>query len=207
MDSARQQRFWNRVAARYEARPLKNPDAYEAMLQAVAARLGLRQRVLELGCGTGGTAIRLAPGVAEWVATDFSSAMLDIARAKPGAEAVRFVLSDAQTGLAGGPYDVICAFNVLHLVNDLPGLLHAAHGVLRPDGLLISKTWCFGDLSWRMRFVFALLRRLGLFPSAQMLEACALRQEFQAAGFVIEEERIFGDYPQNPYLVARKIGA
>ena len=207
MGGARQQRFWNRIAARYAARPLKNPAAYEAMLQAVAARLTPEQRVLELGCGTGGTAIRLAPGVAEWVATDFAAGMLDIARAKPGAAAVRFVLTDAQAAFDGGPYDIICAFNVLHLVDDLQGLLRAAHDALQPGGLLITKTWCFADLPWQMRWLFTLLRWVGLFPAARMLDGVGLRQAIQAAGFAIVEERVFGEYPQNPYLVARKTGA
>jgi len=71
-------RFWNRIAARYAARPLKNVPAYEATLADVASRLKGTDIVLEIGCGTGGTAIRLAPGVAQWTATDFSAEMVKI---------------------------------------------------------------------------------------------------------------------------------
>lgn len=204
MSETRQQRFWNRVADRYAARPLKNPAAYEAMLDAVAARLTVSDRVLELGCGTGGTAIRLAPGVAVWIATDFSSEMIRIARAKPGAEAVRFSVADAATAFDEGPFDVICAFNLLHLVDDLPELLIRAHDTLRPGGLLITKTWCFADLPRAMRLLFGALRLVGLFPAARMWDGAALLQALDAAGFGIVEERVFGDYPQNPYIVARK---
>ena len=47
------QKFWNKFAARYAARPLKNFPAYEAMLADVATRLKPTDRVLEIGCGTG----------------------------------------------------------------------------------------------------------------------------------------------------------
>ena len=57
-------RFWNRFADRYAARPIKDVAAYEALLADVAARLKPEGKVLEIGCGTGGTAIRLAEGVA-----------------------------------------------------------------------------------------------------------------------------------------------
>ena len=83
MKHLKNQRFWNRVAARYAARPLKNVTAYEAMLADVASRLKDTDAVLEIGCGTGGTAIRLSAGVAQWTATDFSAEMVKIAKAKP----------------------------------------------------------------------------------------------------------------------------
>ncbi|MDX5401003.1 MAG: class I SAM-dependent methyltransferase, partial [Rhodobacterales bacterium] len=67
MAGSKNRRFWNRVAQRYAARPLTNPAADEAMLTDAASRLSPQHRVLEIGCGTGGTAIRLAQGVAAYV--------------------------------------------------------------------------------------------------------------------------------------------
>ena len=54
-------RFWDRIAKRYAARIIKDPAAYEAMLADAAGRLRPTDRVLEIGCGTGSIAIRLAP--------------------------------------------------------------------------------------------------------------------------------------------------
>jgi ubiquinone/menaquinone biosynthesis C-methylase UbiE len=198
------QRFWNKVAARYAARPLKNVPAYEAMLADVASRLKKTDIVLEIGCGTGGTAIRLAPGVAQWTATDFSAEMVKIAKAKPSGENVRFVVSDASNAFDGGPFDAICAFNVLHLVDDLPAMLKRIHEQLKPGGQLICKTWCFADVKWSVQALFRVLRVVGLFPVATSLDAPHLRRAIRDAGFEIVCEHIFGDYPQNPYIVARK---
>jgi ubiquinone/menaquinone biosynthesis C-methylase UbiE len=207
--STRGARFWNRFAARYAARPIKDTAAHEALLADVAARLRPTDHVLEIGCGTGGAAIRLAPSVASYRSTDFSDQMVRIARerseqAKPRPKTLRFDVASAETALDGGPFDAICAFNVLHLVDDLPGLLRNLYRNLHPGGLLISKTWCFADLGRRPRLLFGALKTVGLFPPASSLTEAQLRQMLQAAGFAIVDHRVFGTRTQNPFLVLRK---
>lgn len=204
MTYSKQQKFWNRIAGRYAARPLKDVAAYDAMLSDVASRLKLSDRVLELGCGTGGTAIRLAAHVSHWTATDFSSEMIAIARAKPAGKNVVFQVADATNAFDGGPFDVICAFNVLHLVDDQPSTLDKVFVNLKPGGLLISKTWCFADLKLKFRILFAVLRAVGMFPAVTPLTVSQLRQAIIDTGFQIVEERVFGKSWQNPYIVARK---
>lgn len=200
----RNRRFWDRFAQRYAARPLKDVPAYDAMLSATAAHLSPAARVLELGCGTGGTAIRLAPKVANWTATDFSAEMVRIARAKPHGNNLTFKVVDAANAFDDGPFDVVCAFNVLHLVDDLPGLLARVHANLQPGGVLISKTWCFAGVKPMLRAAFSVLRLFGLFPAATTLSVAQLQQTIRSAGFDIVEQQVFGAYPQNPYIVARR---
>jgi SAM-dependent methyltransferase len=202
--TARQRRFWDRIAARYAARPLKNVAAYEAMLSDIAGYLRSYHRVLELGCGTGGTAIRLAPLVAQWTASDFSPAMIGIAQAKPAGKNLQFVVADVGEALATGPCDVICAINVLHLVDDMPATLAQIHAHLPQDGHLIIKIWCFADVTWRIRAIFAMLAVFGLFPARKTLRHCEVIDALQFAGFEVVVEKVFGDYPQNPYFVLRK---
>jgi SAM-dependent methyltransferase len=196
-------RFWDRIAARYAARPIKDPAAYEAMLADAAGRLRPSDRVLEIGCGTGSTAIRLAPHVAAWTATDVAPEMLRIARGKPAPDNLRFVLADAGNAFDGGPFDAVAAFQVLHLVDDLPGTLARIHSALKPGGLLITKTWCFADMGLKLRGLFLVLRLVRLFPSVNALTKAALRQAIRDAGFAIVEERVFGTNPHGPYIVAR----
>lgn len=198
------QAFWNRFARRYAVRPIKDVAAYEAMLADAATRLRPTDHVLEIGCGTGGTAIRLAGGTWSFTATDFSSEMIGIARAKPAPDNLRFLVATADHAVDGGPFDAICAFNVLHLVDDLPATLARLHGQLKPSGLLISKTWCFAELPLKLRILFAGLRALGLFPASAALTGDQLRKAIREAGFEIMAEHVFGTHPQNPYIVARK---
>ncbi len=204
MTQSKNQGFWNRFAERYAAHPLKNVPAYEAMLADVASHLKDTATVLEIGCGTGGTAIRLAPGVAKWTATDFSIEMVRIAKAKPSAGNVVFVVADASNAFDGGPFDAICAFNVLHLVYDMPEMLTRINANLKPGGLLISKTWCFADMKLSLRVLFAVLRVFGLFPATASLSVVQLRQAIHDAGFEIASEHIFGEHRQNPYIIASK---
>jgi len=66
--------------------------------------------VADVGCGTGRHAVRLAAAGARVAALDFSPRMLAIARAKPGAERVRFLQHDVTTRL---PLDDLAADRVL----------------------------------------------------------------------------------------------
>lgn len=194
--------FWNRFADRYAARPIKDVAAYEAMLADVAAWLRPGNLVLEIGCGTGGTAIRLAAGVSSYVATDFSAEMIRIAKAKPAPPSLRFQLAEAGELPEGCTFDAICAFNVLHLVDDLPSLLRQLRAGLAPGGRLICKTWCFGDLPVRFHLLFRALRLVGLFPPARFLTGIQLDKAIEDAGFTITVTRVFGTRAQNPYIVA-----
>ena len=196
--------FWDRFAHRYAARPIKDVEAYEAMLAAAAGWLKPTDRVLEIGCGTGSIAIRLAPFAGSWTATDFSAEMLRIAAAKPAPDNLTFVLADARSAFDGGPFDAICAFQVLHLVDDLPDLLSRIHANLKRDGLLIARTWCFADMGLPLRGLFLALRALGLFPPAKALTTTALLQAIGDAGFEIADERVFGQNPDGPFIVAQK---
>lgn len=196
--------FWDRVADRYAARPVKDVAAYDAMLADVAARLTATDRVLEIGCGTGSTALCLGPAVAEWQATDASPEMLRIARAKPAPGNVSFALSDADGAFDGAPYDAVCAFHILHLVPDTRATLARIHANLKPGGLLFSKTFCFGDMNLLMRALIPVLRARGLVPPATALTSRTLRQAIVEAGFEIETQRIFGRSRNSQYIVARK---
>jgi hypothetical protein len=77
---------------------------------------------------------------------------------------------------------------------------------LKPGGVLISKTWCFADLGWKFRLLFAALRLIGMFPSAARLTSASLSEAVTEAGFVIIDQRTFGMHLQNPYSVAQKFG-
>ena len=202
-------RFWDRFAGRYAARPIKDVQAHEALLADMARRLKPSDSVLEIGCGTGLTAVRLAPGVARYAAADLSPQMIRIARARlaaiePRPASLAFRVADAETALEESPFDAVCALNVLHLVDDMPGLLGRIHGALRPGGLLLSKTGCFAELNPVLRLLFRGLRLIGLFPPASFLRCAEIERALTAAGFEIVDRKVFGAFPQNPYVVARR---
>ena len=74
--------FWDRAARKYAKSPIGNVPAYEKTMERVQSHLSPTDHVLEVGCGTGSTAILLAPFVAEYRGTDISNEMIQIANEK-----------------------------------------------------------------------------------------------------------------------------
>ena len=200
--------FWDRVARRYAGMSMRHPDAYEATLRLVRAHLRNDDRVLELGCGTGTTALQLAPSVERYVASDYSAEMIVIAGEKKAeAYAENLELCVAQTGdgsLPDGPFDAVLAFNVLHLLPDRRVAFKEISQRLRPGGLFISKTPSLGGAFRFLQPVVALLRLFGKAPSFNFLTPALLEAEIENAGFKIIER---GNYPARPpsrFIVATK---
>ena len=104
-------------------------------------------RILELGCGTGRHACRLAAAGHSVTGIDLSAEMIAIARhrsstmdAPPG-----FAVGDARTYRAGFCVDVVAAlfhvFNYLATDSDLEQALTTAAHHLEPDGILVFDFW------------------------------------------------------------------
>jgi malonyl-CoA O-methyltransferase len=91
---------------------------------------------LDLGCGTGRHAVWLANAGATVTGIDFSEGMMEKARAKPGAEKVRFIVHDLHEGLpfADEAFDLVVSGLVLEHLTDLGGFFAGAHRVLKRGG-------------------------------------------------------------------------
>ena len=198
--------FWDRIAPKYARKPIKDESAYEAMLEQVLLALRPSDRVLELGCGTGSTALLLANAVEHITATDVSGAMIDIARSKLGRDApgnVVFRHADAAELVASESFDAIFATSLLHLVSDVPLVLEQAFKQLKPGGLLITKTVCLKHTSPFIQVMVRVMSWLGLAPNVTMLSLADLEAEIDRAGFVIERIEYFGKTRLNPFIIAR----
>lgn len=199
--------FWDRIAARYSRKPVADQESYETKLGKTDGYLAQDDQVLEIGCGTGTTAIYHAPKVAQILATDISPKMIDIARSKARAanvRNVRFEVSDIENlGGRSEQFDVILAHSILHLVEDVDQVLRQLYAMLKPGGLLISSTTCIGDSAAFLRYIAPLGRALGLLPRISVFREPEFESWIDAAGFVIEER--WQPRPKSSiYLVARR---
>jgi SAM-dependent methyltransferase len=129
-----------RLAAIYDQ---LDPDRSDLDVYAgIVAEFGA-QRVLDVGCGTGTFALLLAGRGIEVVGVDPAVASLDVARAKPGADGVRWIHGDASTlpplrvDLATMTANVAQVF----LTDDGWSVtLRGIRGALKPHGRLVFET-------------------------------------------------------------------
>jgi len=209
--TTRKAAFWERVARKYAADPIADMAGYEATLRRVQTLLTDDQDVLEIGCGTGTTALRLAPSVRRMLATDVSAAMIAIAREKLAAQSVpqlSFAVADADAPVfEQGAYDVALAFNLLHLVSDLDHALELAVQALRPGGLLISKTPCIAEMNPLVPYLaLPLMRALGKAPHVLCFNRDHLQSSIARQGMEIVSVERHGTRGKDirVFIVARK---
>src|SRR4051812_3492239 len=95
--------------------------------------------VVDVGCGTGRHALRLAAARAHVTAIDFSQEMLNRARAKPGSDSVRFIQHDiaGDLPLKSGSFDRVFCCLVLDHIAALKKFFAELARVRRSNGLII----------------------------------------------------------------------
>jgi SAM-dependent methyltransferase len=110
-------------------------DAYLGMAREFQAR-----SVLDIGCGTGVFALLLADRGIEVTGVDPAQASIDVARAKPGGERVRWICGDAAVIPPLRVDLATMTANVAQEIVDPQGwhkTLRKAHGALRSGGHLV----------------------------------------------------------------------
>ncbi|MEM7075668.1 MAG: class I SAM-dependent methyltransferase [Pseudomonadota bacterium] len=204
-------KFWDRHAPGYAKRPISDMSAYEATLDRIRTYLTPDARVLELGCGTGGTALRLAEDAGAVLATDISEGMIEQAHKRPPAPNVTFRAADVfDPELKDRQFDVVLALNLMHLLPDMPEFLTQVRKKVAPGGLFISKTPCLSEPGLGLKFgllkaAIPVMQLTGHAPFVEFFRVAALEAAIAQAGFEIIET---GDYPKTPtnrFVVARAL--
>lgn len=206
--------FWNNAAEKYAKSPIGDMEAYEYTLRRTKSYLKKTDHILEVGCGTGSTALLLSRVVEEIVASDLSENMIEIANRKADAEGIsniNFVQSDVYgPSIEGGGYDVVLALNIIHLLEDTAGVMNRLSELVKPGGYFISKTVCKPGkgLPWKFRLLLLalpLMQMVGKAPFVKFMEIEELEKSINDAGFKILET---GNHPAKPpsrFVVAQKL--
>lgn len=113
--------------------------------------------VLDYGCARGSYTNALAGDVKEIRGIDISPKMIELAREKyPGIPFESGSIHDVKE-----QYDVVLAYNLLHLVEDTEKVLGKIDEILKPGGRFISVTACLKEgIVLRLFGFFAVLFRI-----------------------------------------------
>ncbi|MDH5454772.1 MAG: methyltransferase domain-containing protein [Gammaproteobacteria bacterium] len=188
----RETAFWNKLADKYAQRPIVDEASYQKKLEITRKHLRPGMEVLEIGCGTGSTAIVHAPYVGHIRATDLSTRMVEIAQDKAKAAGIGNVTFDASSveglDMPDASFDAVMAHNILHLLEDWERAIADIHRMLKPGGVFVSSTACIGDMMFLFRLIVPVGRALRLFPLVKVFSVAELTGSLEKTGFEIEYE-------------------
>lgn len=168
----RSEKFWDRVSTRFDRTEKRFEPLHIKMMEHTKHYLDRGNVVLDYGCATGTKTLELASHVNRIQGIDISSNMIKIAtrraaeRSIENADFAQATIFDER--YTSGSFDVILAFNILHLLDNIQQALQRMSDLLKPGGLLIATTPCLQEkmpLVYRLQFLFVrTLGKIGLFP-------------------------------------------
>ena len=122
------------VVAAYPTRPPYPPEVFEILAERITTE---PRSVLDVGCGTGDVARRLAPRLARLDALDVSWRMIARGKALPGGDApnLRWIVGAAEDASLEPPYALITAGESMHWM-DWPTVMPRLHAALAPGASL-----------------------------------------------------------------------
>lgn len=202
------ERFWDRQASQFD-RQAENGDATNDKAVAHTMKhLTGSDLVLDYACGTGLATLQMADSVQAIQAIDFSAEMIAIAQSNAAERSITNVdftqaMIDDEALTEGG-YDVVLAFNVLHLLEDAPQVVQRINALLKPGGLFISTTPCLGEDRKIFGVVLSILGKIGLVPSIKIFSIAELEAVIGGGDFQLLETEQLSAAPSNYYVVAQK---
>ena len=184
--------FWDKIAEKYSKQPVADEAAYQKKLDITRGYFSPEMEVLEMGCGTGSTAIAHAPYVKHIRATDISENMLAIAKRKAEAANVTNITFEQATveGViaADASLDAVMAHSLLHLLEDKEAAIAKVFRLLKPGGVFVTNTVCLGDRMWYMAPLLPVLRLFGFAPLVKVFTVKHIVAALEEGGFDIDHQ-------------------
>jgi 2-polyprenyl-3-methyl-5-hydroxy-6-metoxy-1,4-benzoquinol methylase len=202
------EKFWDRVAKSSDEQDDELDETYLKILESTKKHLHVDDIVLDYACGTGIITNEIAGDVKEIHAIDISSKMIEVAKRRAGEhnfENVHF----AQTTIFDERYNnesfnVILAFNILHLLEDAHPVVHRINELIKPGGLFISTTPCLVEKEVLGIFL-SILSKIRIFPYLKRLKIPELEGLIANGNFQIVETENLDPTGPSHFIVAKKV--
>lgn len=209
----RSEKFWDGMAENFDKGESNFEPIHLKAIENARKHLSASDVVLDYGCATGTKAFELAGHVKSIEGIDISPKMIAVAQRRANEGHIENV-TFAQATLFDERYqresfDVILAFNILHLLKDNQETIRRVSELLKPGGRFISATPCLGEkkaLRTALQFYPALLlSKIGVIPqylkrfNIPELEALIVNGNLQ----IVDSEKLYHKLT-NYFVVARK---
>ncbi|MEY8097590.1 class I SAM-dependent methyltransferase [Falsihalocynthiibacter sp. S25ZX9] len=183
--------FWNIMAKNYAKSPISDEASYQKKLEKTRACFRSDMDVLEIGCGTGSTALLHAPLVKTYEGVDFSKNMVAIAKGKlkgSGLKNLTFTCEPIDSiSRQPNSVDMVLAMNILHLLPNHKEVIGHVYDLLKPGGMIVSSSASLKNMNRVMKPVMQAGMLIGLLPPLQFFDTAYLIQMHEEAGFEVVE--------------------
>lgn len=203
-------KFWDKVATLYTPLQEKsNRKIYDKIIERCDKYINKETSVLELASGTGQFTFSLCNKAKSYVATDFSSNMIEEIKKRSETilseeerKSVTFSVEDA-TNLPyeDKSFDCVLIANALHIMPDPRRALREIRRVLKDDGVLIAPTFVYEGKINKLRMF--MLERAG-FKTYNKWSKAELGLFLKANNFTIEEIDLIEGKPLPECFVVAK---
>ncbi len=199
--------FWDWRAKKYD-KQAREDETYTRAVERFAKYLKADDTVLDYACGTGVVTYKIAADVKEVHAIDTSAGMIELAKERARESEVANVHFARKTifdaGLGRESYDVILAFNILHLLEDARKAVQRASELLTPGGHMVSVTPCLGEAGVVLRTLLPLISKVGILSYLRTFRVSEVKDLMRDRGFWLLESEVFGGKIPSCLVIARK---
>jgi len=205
------EKFWDMLSKNFDKRVKKYFEQnYIKTIENTKKYINVSDIVLDYACGTGLITIEIADKVTKIYAIDISSKMIVAAKRKAGERKIENIDFAQSTifddRLKRESFDVILAFNVLHLVEDAQKVMQRINELLKPGGLIISTTACMREKKSLINILVYLLIKTGVVPYIRFFKISELEDTIANGNFkIIGTEKLYDINQPLPFIVAKKV--
>lgn len=202
------EKFWDKRALEYDRQDKKYELSSNKAVENTIDYLKNDNIVLDYGCGYGLITSKLAKNVKEIHGIDISPKMIEVAKRKADEHSFENIIYTQSTifddVLKEESFDVVVAYSLLHLLEDIQRSVERINSLLKPGGLFISDTVCMGEKKSALGFFLLLLSKIRLIPQVKKLKFSELEGLIANGGFQIIKAEDLHQTSLDYFIVAKK---
>ena len=208
------EKFWDKLAKDIDPQSDQLDEVQLRAIKNIEQYFKNTDVILDYGCARGGIALGIADKVKEVHGIDISSKMIAIANQRVVNRKMKNVyfyhaqITDKRLNLAS--FNVILAFNVLHLVAEPEMVLQRLYELLKPGGSIIITTPCLGErknvFSTLANLLLRFAIKIGFVPSISFFKTSVLEKMIANEKFkLIKNKSLPERLTISQFIVAKKL--